>query len=217
MTASMLFYGVMTFAAPLGIFNLLSYFETHGEGATMRPWFWIMWLFIGPSLMSLALNTFLYISTHNFAQADSMITQLLYEHALRIRMKAETPNSTPTVSKAPTPDNGSVADQPAGSESSGDETLHSASPTETTTTATAVGGAKAKKGKGDQEEEGHSSSEALVGKINNLVTTDLNNLVDGRDFLFIILYIPLQIALCIVFLYKILGWRCVGIPCPAAI
>jgi hypothetical protein len=30
-----------------------------------------------------------------------------------------------------------------------------------------------------------TSADNLVGKINNLVTTDLGNLVDGRDFLFL--------------------------------
>ncbi|KAI4529011.1 P-loop containing nucleoside triphosphate hydrolase protein [Schizophyllum commune Loenen D] len=198
---------LLGFASPVAINRLLDYLETRAyKQPTFEPWFWITWLFLGPSLMAIAIQGYIFVATRMLVRTEAIITQLVFEHALRIRMKAETPNSTPTVSKAPTPDNGSVADQPAGSESSGDETLHSASPTETTTTTTAVGGAKAKKGKGDKEEEGHSSSEALVGKINNLVTTDLNNLVDGRDFLFIILYIPLQIALCIVFLYKILGW-----------
>jgi hypothetical protein len=65
----------------------------------------------------------------------------------------------------------------------------------------------------------------LVGKINNLVTTDLANITNARDFLYLrwlnfnirveedsadttkVVYIPLQVALCIVFLYAILGWR----------
>jgi hypothetical protein len=59
----------------------------------------------------------------------------------------------------------------------------------------------------DDKEEGSSSSSNLVGKINNLVTTDLENIVDSRDFLLVFLYIPLQITLCIIFLYAVLGWR----------
>ena len=52
-----------------------------------------------------------------------------------------------------------------------------------------------------------SSTANLVGKINNLVTTDLGNIVDARSsFLYLLIFIPLQISLCIVFLYNILGW-----------
>jgi hypothetical protein len=55
--------------------------------------------------------------------------------------------------------------------------------------------------------KGHSSAENLVGKINNLVTTDLGNITDSTDFLLVVLYIPLKITLCITFLYLVLGWR----------
>ncbi|KAJ7284876.1 P-loop containing nucleoside triphosphate hydrolase protein [Mycena rebaudengoi] len=47
---------------------------------------------------------------------------------------------------------------------------------------------------------------SLTGKINNLFTTDLGNIVDGRDFLYLALYMPLQIAACIWFLHSLLGW-----------
>jgi hypothetical protein len=66
----------------------------------------------------------------------------------------------------------------------------------------------------------------LVGKINNLVTVDLGNIgpcfycyhwcsssccltrypVDSRDFLVLVIFIPLQIAFGIWFLYVLLGW-----------
>jgi hypothetical protein len=67
---------------------------------------------------------------------------------------------------------------------SGDETLQTSSAT--------ISMASAKKGKQkaqDSKEESessskkHSSADNLVGKINNLVTTDLNNITEGRDFL----------------------------------
>lgn len=61
----------------------------------------------------------------------------------------------------------------------------------------------------EAESEGSSSAENLVGKINNLVTTDLENIGDARDFLLVLLYIPLQVLFCILFLYIVLGWRCV--------
>lgn len=64
------------------------------------------------------------------------------------------------------------------------------------------------KGQGSKPaHEGSSSPSNLVGKINNLVTTDLGNIVDSRDFLYMVLYTPVQIAVGMVFLYNILGWR----------
>ena len=38
-----------------------------------------------------------------------------------------------------------------------------------------------------------SKTSNLVGKINNLVSTDLGNITEGRDFLFVVMYAPLQI------------------------
>lgn len=139
-------------------------------------------------------------------------------------MKAEPPDidkglpqpSTPTAS-----DSSSIAESSTAVESS-----HEGSPVSTTASSVAVGKHKTK---GKQEDTANktprSSAENLVGKINNLVTTDLNNIVDGRDFLMIceseilawnvrdlqnfplVPYTPLQIGVCTWFLYRILGWR----------
>jgi hypothetical protein len=50
-----------------------------------------------------------------------------------------------------------------------------------------------------------STPSNLVGRINNFISTDLGNITEGRDFLFVIWYCPLQVAICIWFLYSILG------------
>ena len=70
---------------------------------------------------------------------------------------------------------------------------------------------KGKKGGAEDKEEKKKSDRGsnLVGKITNLVSTDLNNIVDGRDFPMVIIALPLQIVLCIVFLYKVLGWSAI--------
>ena len=77
---------------------------------------------------------------------------------------------------------------------------------------------------GEDVSDDPGMSSNLVGKMNNLVSTDLDNLVDGRDFLLLgsflayvsvdisnemhhaVLYLPLQIVVCVWFLYTILGW-----------
>ena len=69
---------------------------------------------------------------------------------------------------------------------------------------------KGKKHKGeDKEKKKMDSGSNLVGMITNLVSTDLNNMAGGRDFPMLITSLPLQIVLCIVFLYKVLGWSSV--------
>lgn len=50
-----------------------------------------------------------------------------------------------------------------------------------------------------------STPSNLVGRINNFISTDLGNIGDGRDFLFVIWYCPLQVTICVWFLYSILG------------
>jgi hypothetical protein len=164
-------------------------------------------------------------------RVSAIITQLVFEHALRIRVKAETsagttPVATPQgLSEATTPDTVSIRDVNVISENaggSGEESVH------TTATSNIKGTQREEtptmmSSNGDQEEPGKSSN--LVGKMNNLVSTDLENLVDGRDFLLLglspprllcvhnsimsshpVLYFPLQVVLCIWFLYNILGW-----------
>ncbi|KAI9059804.1 multidrug resistance-associated ABC transporter [Trametes sanguinea] len=205
-----------TFASPLGIYRLLDYLETDGENATVRPWVWISWLFLGPVLGAVAIQYYVFNTTKMLVQTEAIITQLVFDHALRIRMKSDSPES-PSASRVTTavhtPDNASIAEGTSGEHASGsgsngseDETLQASS--------TSVASSKAdKKGKAPKKAdekpatpgEGPSSGN-LIGRINNLVTTDLSNLVDGRDFLFIILYAPAQIIVSIVFLYEILGW-----------
>lgn len=66
----------------------------------------------------------------------------------------------------------------------------------------------ANKGK---EAAGASSDEepqtaGLVGRLTTLASSDLENMVEGRDFLMAILYAPLQLILGAIFLYQILSW-----------
>lgn len=57
----------------------------------------------------------------------------------------------------------------------------------------------------DREEKGSN----LVGNILNLVSTDLNNVVDGRDFPMLLVALPLHAVFCIAFLYQVLGWSAI--------
>ncbi|KAG1858585.1 hypothetical protein C8R48DRAFT_775022 [Suillus tomentosus] len=127
--------------------------------------------------------------TRVLVQTEGIITQLVFEHALRIRMKAELPDGKRSGESTPssTPDSASVAGSSTAAadestDGSGDETLQAS--TETASTSSTK---KDKRKSQDVKEEmdnsskQHSSADNLVGKINNLVT-DLSNLTDGRDF-----------------------------------
>lgn len=174
-------------------------------------------------------------------RTEGIITQLVFNHALRIRMKAELPESTGTESSNPSttassPDNVSITEQPAAVEASetsnrsGDETLaQSSSASVKSSSESCKGKKKAKEVPEDKSTPPVARKEAtadnLVGKINNLVTTDLTNITDARDFLLLcehtssfcrscqcadglgsVVYVPLQVALSVWFLYSILGW-----------
>ena len=126
-------------------------------------------------------------------RAESIITQLVFDHSLRIRMKSETPTSPPAsraTSAAQTPDNASLAEgESATAQSSLEETLRAS----TASTASKKGKGKDKDAKKPEDASADApAAEAStggngnsVGKINNLVTADLDTLVDGRDFLFV--------------------------------
>ena len=133
--------------------------------------------------------------TGTVVRVTAIVTQLVFEHALRIRVKAETsssPAATPTAtpegrSEATTPDNGSVVEINIEAEDAGrgSEDIQSE---QSTSAASSVKGKRKEEeapgsdsGKDNGDEPGGSSN--LVGKMNNLVSTDLENLVDGRDVL----------------------------------
>ncbi|KIY46182.1 P-loop containing nucleoside triphosphate hydrolase protein [Fistulina hepatica ATCC 64428] len=211
-----------SFVSPIGINRLLHYLETGGVNTVMRPWFWLMWLVSGPVITSLAFQYYIYVMTGTLVRTQSIVTQLVFEHALRIRMKAELPDSrknkdgdaTPSSDKdlsTPTgePVSSSPAAEDSASGSSGDDSLSSTTNVGTSSQTTLPKAANNKNKDQKTKVEDHtssSSSKNLTGRINNLVTTDLENLVDGRDFLLCFLLIPLQITLCVVFLYNVLGW-----------
>ncbi|SRR6266478_3102357 len=123
-------------------------------------------------------------------RASAIITELIFEHALRIRIKAEasssrrsTPAVTPAArSEATTPDNVSVADDNALETTGGSSEDNGRS-----TTSSSIKGKQKEEfpanlaSEDDSDDPGKASN--LVGKMNNLVSTDLENIIEGRDFL----------------------------------
>lgn len=100
-----------SFAAPIGINRVLAfvmsfhlnnyswtlitfinrYLETGRSHSTtgIRPWFWVLWLFLGPTISFLTFQLEVYLTSWMLVRMESLITQLLFEHSLRMRVKAE--------------------------------------------------------------------------------------------------------------------------------
>ncbi|KAI0066584.1 hypothetical protein BV25DRAFT_1868241 [Artomyces pyxidatus] len=200
-----------TFLGPIGINGLLNYLETHGEGDVVRPWVWVTTLLVSPLIGSLAMQRYHFITSTLLNRADGFLTHLLFEHALRIRMKAETKENQTTPDDASeatvTPDGASAAE---GSSVTAREASPTYNQSQNGKTADGKGKHKAKakvskKPEPDPAPAGPKASN-LVGKINNLVTADIANILEGRDFLFVLMQMPFQVALCVYFLYRYLGW-----------
>jgi hypothetical protein len=231
--------------------------------------------------------TYIFLQTGSLVRIEGILTQLVFEHSLRIRLvekpKLDAPTSgsrsgttTPGAPGSPKKATASEAttvldsdsdrdgeDDGEGRErggSDGSETIaasvsHSVSASAASATTAVAGGTMegiGKKkgpaptsGKGDpppaptstaavaaanattEKDEDKDKDGNLIGKINNLVTVDTNNIVDGRDFLFVRAYFglfslfntqalilgcvvwnaPLELALCAFFLWKVLEWR----------
>ncbi|KAJ3513917.1 hypothetical protein NLJ89_g2683 [Agrocybe chaxingu] len=189
-----LIQSLCSFASPIGINQILRYLETDGSNAEIRPWFWISCLFFGPMLYTLAFQWYIFIATRTLVRTECILTELVFEHSLRIRVKAETSSSRTT--KA----NPSGSATPVSAESSNSNE--------------APDGSSASNGKGKgkelsqlpDSEEKKSKAVNVIGKLNNLVTSDLTNITQSRDFLIVCMYVPLQITLSMIFLYQLLGW-----------
>ncbi|KAF9030066.1 P-loop containing nucleoside triphosphate hydrolase protein [Rhodocollybia butyracea] len=227
---------VLDFATPVGVNMLLGYIETGGVNAFYKPWVWILWLFFGPLLQTMAAETYLYISTRQVVHAEAILTETVLEHALRIRVKAETSDKEAADPLPPTPPSGtttpSLRDAEASeSSSAADEddqkTLRSAAPSDaqsrdTTVQAGSSANASRQASSTDLKKPDTKpppsptpetpaakpkvESKNILGKINNLVTTDMQNITDGKEALRLIIFVPVQVTLSILFLHKVLGW-----------
>lgn len=119
----------------------------------------------------------IYTATAILVRAECIITQLVFEHSLRIRVKAEAGTSaapSQPSTAGPTPDSGSILDEVTTSSDNSETTqVATGAPKKAVPIPTLTPCSSA----------GDSEAGNLVGKINNLVTTDLMNIVEGRDWL----------------------------------
>ncbi|KAI0782172.1 multidrug resistance-associated ABC transporter [Abortiporus biennis] len=182
--------------APLGINRLLNFMETGGKDAVVRPWFWIMWIFVGPMISTLAFSASFYCLLLIKIKGRSILTQLMFDHALRIRIKADTPDPPPPSGMVPEDEDSTNVQE---ADVDGASTAGPSSDE-----ATLPANRKAEKtGRIRNKSKGKGN---LTGKINNLVTADFANIENGANWPMLIFYVPVQIILSLMMLYKLLGW-----------
>ncbi|KAI9061281.1 P-loop containing nucleoside triphosphate hydrolase protein [Trametes sanguinea] len=215
------------FAAPISINQLLQYLESGRAETPIKPWFWIVLLGFGRLFKDVSDQWFMFYTTRLSVRTQAILTELVFEHALRIRIKADIPKSgdrteSNSITSLVTPDDVSQLDLEITGE---DEEGGDASQARAITTSSVTPASESAnlKGKGkllsndgtgskeinvaEPEVTKDAPSRHLVGRINNLVSSDLSNLEGvGTWATFISVESPFQIILCIIFLYQILGW-----------
>jgi hypothetical protein len=119
------------------------------------------------------------------AKAQVVLTQLVFEHSLRIRSKEENTPSAPSdvafISEDPR--NHTGAESEATLNNDGQSTSESRTAVSSNPTSDVPTKGAAKDGPKDGTETSRDSS--VAGKINNLITTDMNNLEAGQSFVLI--------------------------------
>jgi len=84
-------------SSPVTNLKSARYIETGGKDATIKPWLWIICLFLAPISRALFSQGNVFLVTKAVARTEIIVSQLVFDHALRIRIKAETSdNMTPS-------------------------------------------------------------------------------------------------------------------------
>lgn len=154
---------------------------------------WYIYIAVRIVIISFKGSPLIDLQTRTLVRTEGILTQLIFEHALRIRIKAETELAAPSrqSTAAPSPDSVSIAEDehdrtPTGSNGSTEETLKaSSSSLKSAASGSSKGKQTSKVPKDIEVEKSPVNTGNLVGKINNLVSTDLNNITEARDFMFV--------------------------------
>ena len=151
------------------------YMETGGQNSIVKPWFWIGLLLLGPLLNSIFQHWDSYLQNVILVRVQAVLTQLVFNHSLRIRLKAEVSSqhsqvneptslahTIPTASEETT--DADSADMISDGGGSGEVMSPAPAPNKPANSSI------------------ESNAENLIGKINNLVTSDISNVGQGDDF-----------------------------------
>ena len=175
-------------------------------------------------MASLTIQLYIFTTTRCLVRGEALLTQLLFDHALRLRMKdslgEEDKQDVDVVAATPLIRIEEVVDTPAGvtegllmettdidSPDRGVEAMDKSGPA---SEATEVSSASSK-GKADDPKPAETTGEkpsgqGLAGKINVLMAADVESILEGRDLALVFVYAPVQLVLAVWLLYRILSW-----------
>jgi hypothetical protein len=167
-----------TLGSPVGTNRLLLYIEGGGANAIIRPWIWILLIALAPILQNATEQLYLYYNTRTATQIEAVITGVVYQHSLRVRVINKADDEAPPPPAAPLdlPKANTAlgpTQAPGSSDSQAVETATVHSRAESSASSTTVVGSdngKGKKGK-DIKDNKKDKSLDIIGKLNNLVTS----------------------------------------------
>lgn len=165
---------VFELSGSIAINQLLAYLESDGKDAQVRPIVWIGLLFVGPIIASVSINYYVFLMTRALVRTESLLSQLLFDHALRLRMR----DTTETEEEKEVVQEPVDAPGPIISVENVDAAESSSS--------TEVGSSDGGKGKDNSkqaaadEEAAKNKGQGLAGKINVLISTDVESVIEGK-------------------------------------
>ncbi|QRW27550.1 ABC transporter transmembrane region [Rhizoctonia solani] len=191
MAIMLVVYGLMEFAGPVGI----RYLEEPSSPSLLRPWFWV-YCYSSDPFSAPSFNWYVFLKMATIARATGMISQLLFEHSLRIRVVTQIADrsngktsrsashigTTTTTQSEERMDAEYLNSSEASEEDESESTVHAAEGSNTQTLIGSVGSTKGKENSDEASKEQNGNSN-LVGKINNLMSSDMENVTNGSYFL----------------------------------
>jgi hypothetical protein len=207
-TFLLLLNNAATLLSPYGLKKLLEYLENGGKGATVRPWVWIASLFFAPFLGTVVMQQYRMVLARATVQLEAIFTQLVLQHALRIRVLAETKAepSTSTTTSTAAPSIAGTSTAGSSINDSDSATSPATSPAETAETVSVSAKPETKPAPADPLVEA-DPGKSLVGRMNNLISSDLQTVGKASEFMQVFFTGPVMVLLTIGFLYTVLGWR----------
>ena len=190
--------------SPIAVNRLLAYLESPNSIIFVRPWFWVFILFTNPIIGSLFAEWYVFVARRTLLRVQAILIELIFEHGLRIRLKAVPSGESSPIPVAETPSSASTIFVENRSPNRSASSLAEGSDGESSDVT--KGKAKAQPTKKEIPPQ-QPKKNTLVGKINTIVTVDIDRITNGRDFLMVLLRVPLELTTSMIFLYVVLGWR----------
>ena len=164
---------------PSGHVLISSYLENGEKTATFKPFVWIVLLFVGPTIASLSIQYYIFLMTRALVRTESLLTQLLFDHALRLRMRDSTEDAEDKEEDATGGDGPVInVEEVDGAEINGTATSSNGS--------TEVGSGDVTKGKetdkqiAAEKEAAKTNGQGLAGRINVLMAADVESVIEGE-------------------------------------